>query len=361
MSTSPFDHPMLSALLGDSVISAEFTFEAELKHMLAFEAALAEAEAAEGVIPPASAAALAAAIRRFHPELGRLAEGTARDGVVVPGLVAQLRAAVGDPLSRHVHFGATSQDLIDSSLFIRLERVSRELDRRLADLIGRLDRLEAAEGSRRVMGHTRMQRARPISFAHKIAAWREPLRRHRQRLVELAPRVFVLQFGGAVGDRAELGPGASAVADRLADALQLRRSDSARHAERDGVAEFAGWLSMISGSLGKLGQDVALMAQSEVGELRLSGGGGSSAMPGKHNPVAAEMLVALARFNAGLIGAMHQALIHENERSGSAWTLEWMTLPQMCIATGAGLRHGAALIEAIAADGASGSDRVQAP
>ena len=360
MSASPFDHPMLSALLGDSVIQAEFTFEAELEQMLAFEAALVEAEAAEGLIPPASAAAIAAGVRHFRPQLGQLAEGTSRDGVVVPELVAQLRAAVGDPHGRHVHFGATSQDLIDSSLFIRLERVSRELDRRLADLIGRLDRLEAADGSRQVMGHTRMQRARPIAFARKISAWRAPLSRHRQRLAELAPRVFVLQFGGAVGDRGELGPGASAVADRLADALQLRRSDRARHAERDGAAEFAGWLSMISGSLGKLGQDVALMAQGEVGELRLPGGG-SSAMPGKNNPIAAEMLVALARFNAGLIGTMHQVLVHENERSGSAWTLEWMTLPQMCVATGASLRHGAALIEAIAAERASGADRIQAP
>src|SRR5579863_5060104 len=152
MSASPFDHPMLSALLGDPVVSAEFTFEAELKHMLAFEAALVEAEAAEGVIPPPSAEAIAAAIQGFRPELRRLAEGTARDGVVVPEMVAQLRAAVGDPHGRHVHFGATSQDVIDSSLFIRLERVARELDRRLADLIGRLDRLEAAEGTRPVMG-----------------------------------------------------------------------------------------------------------------------------------------------------------------------------------------------------------------
>jgi 3-carboxy-cis,cis-muconate cycloisomerase len=355
MSASPFDHPMLSALLGDPAISAEFAFEAELMEMLAFEAALAEAEAAEGLIPTASAAAIVAAIRSFRPDIGRLAEGTARDGVVVPELVAQLRAAVGDPHGRHVHFGATSQDLIDSCLAKRLDRVSRELDRRLAGLIGQLERLEAAEGARRLMGHTRMQRARPISFAHKISAWREPLRRHRERLAELAPRVFLLQFGGAVGDRAELGSPASAVADRLADALQLRRSDHARHAERDGVAEFAGWLSLITGSLGKLGQDIVLMAQGEVGELRLMGGG-SSAMAGKNNPVAAEMLVALARFNAGLIGAMHQALVHENERSGSAWTLEWMVLPQMCVAAGAGLRHAAALIEAVAANPPSGPE-----
>jgi 3-carboxy-cis,cis-muconate cycloisomerase len=154
---------------------------------------------------------------------------------------------------------------------------------------------------------------------------------------------------------------ACAVADHLADALQLRRGGRARHGERDGAAEFAGWLSMITGSLGKLGQDVALMAQTEIGELRLPGGGGSSAMPGKNNPVAAEMLVALARFNAGMIGTVHQALVHENERSCSAWTLEWMTLPQMCVATGASLRHGAALIETIAAELASRPDRAQAP
>jgi 3-carboxy-cis,cis-muconate cycloisomerase len=356
MSASPFAHPMLSALLGDPAISAEFAFEAELKEMLAFEAALAEAEAAEGLIPWDSAAAILAATRSFRPDLGRLAEGTTRDGVVVPELVAQLRKAVGDPHARHVHFGATSQDLIDSSLFKRLDRVSQELDRRLASLIGQLERLEAAQGSRRLMGHTRMQQARPISFAHKISAWREPLRRHRQRLAELAPRVFLLQFGGAVGNRAELGDRASAVADRLADALQLGRSDSAWHAQRDGVAEFAGWLSLITGSLGKMGQDIALMAQSEVGELRLTGGGGSSAMPGKNNPIGAEMLVTLARFNASLIGAVHQALVHENERSGSAWTLEWMTVPQICAATGASLRHAAALIENVAKNPPSSPD-----
>ncbi|HVM83394.1 MAG TPA: 3-carboxy-cis,cis-muconate cycloisomerase [Candidatus Binatia bacterium] len=344
MSASPFDHPLLAPLLGDDEIAGFFTPEAELTELLAFEAALAEAEAAEGVVPPDAATAVAAAARRLKPEMRALAAGVARDGVVVPELVRQLRTAVGEPHAPHVHHGATSQDVIDTGLHIRLRRVSAVIDRRLVDVIERIDGLSAAEGQRTLMGHTRMQRARPITVAEKLSHWREPLARHRERLVELAPRLFLLQLGGAVGNRAELGAKGEAVAERLAKALKLHNPVAARHSERDGVAEFAGWLSLISGSLGKLGADVAMMAQSEVGAVKLANAGGSSAMPEKQNPVAAEVLVALARFNAALVSGMHDALVHENERSGAAWTLEWMILPQMAVATGAALRQAEALL-----------------
>src|SRR5690606_36016393 len=113
---------------------------------------------------------------------------------------------------------------------------------------------------------------------------------------------------------------------------------------RDGVAGLASWLSLVTGSLGKMGQDIALMAQSEVGEIRLASGGGSSAMPHKVNPVGAETLVALARFNATLVSGMHHAMVHENERSGAAWTLEWLILPQTTVATAASLRCAVALL-----------------
>jgi len=347
MSASPFDHPWLAPLLGDSEIAACFAPEAELAELLAFEAALAEAEAAEGVIPAEAGAAIAAAARKLRPDTSALAAGVARDGVVVPALVRQLRAAVGETHGPHVHHGATSQDAIDTGLHLRLRRVSAIIDRRLVDVIERIDGLSATEGQRPLMGHTRMQRARPITAAEKLAHWRAPLARHRERLVELAPRLFLLQQGGAVGNRAELGARGEAVAERMAKALKLHNPVAARHSERDGVAEFAGWLALISGSLGKLGADVALMAQNEVGEVRLSDAGGSSAMPEKQNPVAAEILVALARFNAALLSGMHDALVHENERSGAAWTLEWMILPQICVATGAALRQAETLLGAL--------------
>mgnify|MGYP001001393415 FL=1 len=160
-------------------------------------------------------------------------------------------------------------------------------------------------------------------------------------------RVFRVQLGGAVGDRAELGAAATAVADGLADRLGLAPAPRAFHVERDGIAEFGHWCALVAGTLGKLGADVTLMAQNEVGEVRVAGGGGSSAMPEKCNPVGAEMLVTLARFTATLQSGLDQALVHENERSGAAWTLEWMILPQMVVATGAATRTALDLIAAL--------------
>jgi 3-carboxy-cis,cis-muconate cycloisomerase len=133
----------------------------------------------------------------------------------------------------------------------------------------------------------------------------------------------------------------------MAQRLNLGLVPRARHSERDGQVELADWLSLVTGSLGKIGADVALAAQSEVGEIRLKSGGGSSAMPHKVNPVGAEALVTLARFNATLVSGMHQALVHENERSGVAWTLEWMLLPQMAVAAGASLRTAIGLLHQI--------------
>lgn len=335
MTISAFDHPLLGRLLGDDTVAVAFAVETEIRAMLGFEAALARAEAAEGVIPPEAAPVIAAACEAFEPDMAALAAGTRRDGMTVPNLIAQLRAAVGEPHGAHVHHGSTSQDVIDSGLMLRLKPLLEDFDRRLDTLSAALARLADTEGDREIMGRTRMQRALPIRLSDRIATWKSPLDAHRTRLADLRPRLLALQFGGPVGTRASLGKKGDAVAARLAADLGLSSPDPVWHATRDRIAEFAGWLSLVTGSLGKIGQDVVLMAQSEVGEVRLKAGGGSSAMAHKVNPVAAEVLVALARFNATQIAGVHHALIHESERSGAAWTLEWLTLPQM-IAAAAG-------------------------
>src|SRR5690606_13415398 len=170
------------------------------------------------------------------------------------------------------------------------------------------------------------------------------------RLVELRPRVLVLQFGGAVGTLDKLGAKGRAVAERMAAHLELGLPVRSWHTQRDNLAELGGWLSLVSGTLGKLGQDIALMALS--GEVALDGTGSSSAMPHKQNPVKAEVLVALARYNATLVSGMHQALVSEQERSGAAWTLEWMVLPQMVVAAGAALRTAIDLVGSIKSMGA---------
>jgi 3-carboxy-cis,cis-muconate cycloisomerase len=337
MTVAPFEHPFLCRLLGDEEVSGYFAVDCDLQAMLAFEAALARAEASEGVIPTEAAEAIAASCARFQADPSVLAEGTHRDGVVVPALVAQLRQTVGAPHASHVHFGATSQDVVDTSLMLRLKSVLAVLDRRLAQVVGKLDRLSAEQGGRVVMGRTRMQQALPIPLVRRINSWKAPLEAHRGRLFALKPRLLALQFGGAVGTREKLGSRGDAVTARLAKELDLAAADPVWHATRERIAELASVLSLISGGLGKMGQDIVLMAQNEVAEVRLTVGGGSSAMPHKSNPVAAEVLIALARFNATLVGGMHHALVHECERSGAAWTLEWMLLPQMLVATGASL------------------------
>ncbi len=347
MTISPFDHPFLSGLLGDEEAGSSFSVQADIAAMLSFERALAGAEAGEGVIAGDAAAAIASALDAFEPDIAGLRAGAARDGVVVPELVRQLRAAVGEPHASRVHFGATSQDVIDTSLALRLARAIAIVDARLAALVGQLARLEARDGTVETMAHTRMQAAIPVPASRKIASWREPLERHRERLAPVREDVCILHFGGAAGTLEKLGEAAPAVTRRLAEKLGLRVLPRARHSERDGIVAFASWLSMVTGSLGKMGQDIALMTQSEVGEVKLSSGGGSSAMPHKVNPVGAETLVALARFNATLVAAMHHAMVHENERSGAAWTLEWLTLPQMTIATAAALRTAEALVASL--------------
>lgn len=342
MTISAFDSPILSALLGDEEVAGYFSVEADIRAMLDFESALARAQGAAGLIPMEAAAHIAAVCDEFSPNVASLARGAAQDGVVAPALVKLLRAKVGAPHEAHVHRGATSQDIIDTSLVLRLKPVLALFEARLVALIASLRALQASQGATRLMGRTRMQRALPIRAADKLRGWREPLERHVVRLDELRPRLLVVQFGGAVGVRGDLEDKGEAVAAELAQLLRLG-AGPCWHVERDALAELAAWASLVAGSLGKIGADLALMAQNEIGEVKLADGGGSSAMPHKSNPVRAEALVTLARFSAALLGAHHQALVHENERSGAAWTLEWLVLPQIVVAAAAALRHAAAL------------------
>ncbi|WP_201837071.1 3-carboxy-cis,cis-muconate cycloisomerase [Microvirga zambiensis] len=338
--TLPF--PVLQALVGDEEVGALFSNEAELSAMLWVEAALAEAEAKVGLIGEEAASRIGEACHAFQADWSKLAEGLARDGVIVPEFVRQLRAAIGEPHAKSAHLGATSQDIIDTALILRLKSVIELLDQRLDTLIHSLDGLSRRDGAVRLMAHTRMQQALPFTAADKIDTWIQPLERHRASLQALAPRLLVIQLGGPVGTRSELKGHGDAVADALAEILGLGLAPS-WHSQRDRIGEFGSFLSLLTGTLGKIGQDIALMAQNEVGEVKLATGGVSSAMPHKSNPVPAEVLVTLARFNAGMLGILHQALVHESERSGAAWTLEWMVLPQMVVTSAAALSRAQSL------------------
>ncbi|RUM06519.1 3-carboxy-cis,cis-muconate cycloisomerase [Rhizobium chutanense] len=333
MTTSPFDHPFLSGLIGDDEIAPYFSAEADIRAMLSFEAALAKAEAAHRLIPGDAAKKIADTCAAFSPDVSALRSATARDGVVVPDLVRQLRSAVGEEAAKSLHLGATSQDVIDTSLMIRLKTVVFLLAGRLSAVATGLDGLDRQFGQNRLMGHTRMQAAIPITVSDRLDAWRAPLITYRDRLTEQS---FPVQFGGAAGTLDKLGAQGPAIRASLAGELGLTNVPQWQ-SSRLPIADIAGLFASISGSLGKIGQDIALLAQAGD-EIEISGGGTSSAMAHKQNPVAAEALISLARFNATVLSGIHQSLVHEQERSGAAWTLEWLLLPQMAMATAASLR-----------------------
>ncbi len=328
-----FDHPFLSGLLGDDDMAVLLGIEAEIAAMLTVESALTSAQAQHGIIAPDAASVIDTVLKQFQPDMAGLKAGVMRDGVVVPELVRQLKSAVGEPNGSHVHFGATSQDVIDTALVLRLAPCLDLLEARLIGLVAGFDRLSDRFGGRSLIGRTRMQAAIPITVAGRLEAWREPLSRHIERLASVRGSILVVQFGGAAGTLEKLGDKGPAIRATLAERVGL--ADVPQwHSQRDRVADVANWLSLVTGSLGKFGQDVALMAQ-DGGEIELAGGGGSSAMAHKQNPVDAEALVTLARFNATQLSGMHHAIVHEQERSGAAWTLEWLILPQMIMAAGA--------------------------
>ena len=327
-----FSHPWFGGLFADPEIEHIWSAERQLAHMLAFEAAYSRALGKAGVVDVDTATSAADMIEAFKPDMADLRKGTEIDGLPVPALVRQLKHSAG-PLLPAVHAGTTSQDVLDTALALTLRSVMDLLAERLTTLISELNRLNEAFGSNALMGRTRMQAALPITVGDRIATWRSPLEGHHDRVTYLRPMVARIQLGGAVGDRRPLGDNSAVMADFMAAALGLQRSDTVWHSTRENITEFADLLSLISGSLGKLGQDICLMAQQGLDEIKLSGGGGSSAMPHKQNPILAELLVTLARFNATQISGMHQALVHEQERSGSAWALEWLILPPMTQAT----------------------------
>ncbi|OSQ31147.1 3-carboxy-cis,cis-muconate cycloisomerase [Thalassospira sp. MCCC 1A03138] len=347
MTISPFDSAMLGNLFADAEIAALFTDDAQIASMVLFEAALASAEARAGVIPEASANRIADICREFRPDPATLAAGTASAGVPVPALVKALKAEIGGDDARYVHFGATSQDVFDTGLVLRLRDAVGIIRRRTRKLIKALVAQAETHRATVMIGRTRSQQAVPTTFGLKAAGWLAPLVRIDQRIDTLCSDLFRLSFGGAAGTLASIGDKAIEVERNLADELELPPTDMPWHSQRDVLVDFAAQLTALSGALGKMGQDLVLLAQSEIAEVQPGKGGGSSTMPHKSNPVQAEMLITLARFNAGQLGTFAQSQIHEHERSGASWLLEWLTLPQMIMATGAGLAQAVDMVPSL--------------
>ena len=349
MAASPFDSALLGPLLGDAEAAAAFSDATEIAAMVRVESALARAEAACGVIPAEAGAAIDAGLRDVAPDAAALGPGTAAAGVPVPALVAALRKALPPEAGQWLHWGATSQDIVDTGLALRLGPVLDLLAARTTALSDTLAEAARLWAELPMAGRTRSQVAAPITFGLRVAHWRQPLPALGADLDRLRPRLLRVQLGGAVGSNSAIAPQGPAVIAALAAELGLAAAP-AWHTDRSGLGALAGWCAGLTGALGKMAGDLILLGRSESGEARAGAGGGSSTMPQKSNPVGAEVIGALARLVAALTAPMHLAALHAEERDGTAWTLEWLVLPQILVASAAALRHAQELAETLAPD-----------
>ncbi|HEX6303716.1 MAG TPA: 3-carboxy-cis,cis-muconate cycloisomerase [Anaerolineales bacterium] len=353
MANLTMDSSLFAPLFSDSEVAEQFSDAQFVRAMLEVEAALATVEGRLGVIPTEAATRIVDVAGKLEVDFERLRNGVEKSGVPVIELVRQLREQVGGEAANYVHWGATSQDIVDSARVLQIRAALGNLESRLGSLIQNLVRLADRHRHTLMAGRTHAQQALPITFGFKVAGWLAPLLHHRERLAELRPRVLVVQFGGAVGTLATLGRSGTQVQEALASELGLNLPPIPWHTQRDTMAELAGWLSMLNGSLAKMAQDVILLAQSEVSELSESGDstrGGSSTMPQKNNPITSELIITAARTNASLLASMHQAQVQEHERGTHGWQMEWLVLPQMFTLTAAALNRTLLLSQNLAVD-----------
>ena len=329
--------PLLAPMLSSTAMRAVCDDAACLQNMLDFEAALARAEAAVGIIPVTAAGPIAAACKAESFDLAALADAATRSGNLAIPLIKALTANVAKAdaeAARYVHWGATSQDVIDTATMLMLRA---GIDALLGDIeraISGFAKLARQHRNTAVVARTWLQHALPMPFGLKLAEYAAALHRSRQRLKHLRGNTLALQFGGAAGTLAALGDKGLAVAEKLAQELKLPLPDAPWHTHRDRIAEAASVFAIVAGTCGKIARDVSLMMQTDVAEAFEPSGegrGGSSTMPHKRNPVAAASALAAATMAPNLAATIFAAQVGDHERSAGPWHAEWPTLPMLML------------------------------
>jgi 3-carboxy-cis,cis-muconate cycloisomerase len=349
---------LLAPMLSSAAMRAVCDDAAYLQNMLDFEAALARAEAATGVIPTGAADPITKACRAESFDLLGLAEAATRSGNLAIPLVKALTAIVAKAdadAGRYVHWGATSQDVIDTATMLMLragiDALIGDIDRAVAGFA----KLARQHRNTAVVARTWLQHALPMPFGLKLAEYAAALHRSRGRLKNLRSDTLALQFGGAAGTLAALGDKGLVVAEKLAQELKLPLPDAPWHTHRDRIAEAASAFAILAGSCGKIARDVSLMMQTDVAEAFEPSGegrGGSSAMPHKRNPVAAASALGAATMAPNLAATIFAAQVGDHERSAGPWHAEWPTLPALMLVTSGALAAIADIAEGLEVDAA---------
>jgi 3-carboxy-cis,cis-muconate cycloisomerase len=353
MTVGAVDSAIYGNLFTTAAMRAAFADAARLQRMLDVEAALARAQAKLGLIPAEAAAEIAAKadLGRFDPAAIRA--GTELAGYPIIPLVKALGEACAGDAGRYVHWGATTQDIVDTALMLQIRDALALIAADLDGIAAALADLARRHRDTPMAGRTHLQQALPITFGFKCAVWLAAIQRQQTRLARLREEVPVVQFGGAVGTLAALGADGIAVMEALAAELDLPAPKIAWHVGRDGLAEAAAFLGVLTGALGKIATDVMLLMQTEVDEVRepyRKGRGGSSTMPQKRNPIACELILAATGNVRQLVPVMLDAMLADHERATGPWHAEWVALPQAFALTAGALHHARAMLEGLEVD-----------
>ena len=355
MPVNPADSPVLGALYGTDAMRACMGEMAFLQRMLDVEAALARAQARLGIVPPEAAQSITAAAQADRLDLPALAAATRNTGYPVVGLVKQLSQLAGPEAGRWTHWGATTQDIMDTAVVLQIRAGLALIRAELQAVNAGFARMARTHQATVMAGRTHLQHALPVTFGYKVAVWLSPLITMAERLDQLRPRVEKLQFGGAAGTLASLGDQGIAVQDELSRELGLACPDIPWHVARDGIAEAVGFLGLLCGSLSKIATDVILMMQTEVAEVaepHQEGRGGSSTMPQKRNPISCEYIIAQSRGVHALVPQVLAAMAQDQERGTGPWQAEPLAVGQAFLLAHGALAQARVLAEGLTVDAA---------
>ena len=339
MASTVFDSVLYRDVFSTAAMRAVFSDEALLKAYVQAEVALAVAQGETGIIPREAAQTIARKAPTIALDSEELKRDTENVGYPIVGLVRQLSRQLGEA-GRYVHWGATTQDIMDSATVLQLREAITLIEAQLAEVMTTLAGLVRLHRDTPMAGRTHLQQALPITFGHKAAIWLSALQRCADRLDQAKPRALQAQLGGAVGTLASLGDRGLDVRAAYARTLNLAEPDITWHVARDGLVEMVQTLATICGALGKIGYDVMILMANEIGEVFepfSSHRGASSTMPQKRNPISSEILLANAKISRDAASLMLDAMVQDLERATGPWHAEWMALPQTCLLTAGSL------------------------
>jgi 3-carboxy-cis,cis-muconate cycloisomerase len=341
LASTVFDSALFRDMFGTAEMRDVFSDEALVGRYLEAEAALARAQARVGVVPKDAAETIDLASRSLKIDYDKLRHETEIVGYPILPLVHQLSAAAGEA-GRFVHWGATTQDIMDTGNVLQIRAALSIVERDLSELRNILADMARKYRDTPMAGRTHLQQALPVTFGYKAAVWLSSIDRHIERIEQARPRVLVGEFSGAAGTLASIGEGGLQMQKLFCEELGLNQPSITWHVARDGITEAVTLLGLITGTLGKIATDVMMMSATEFGELSepfVPGRGASSTMPQKRNPISSELMLAAAKAVRQHVATMLDGMIHDFERATGPWHLEWVSLPESFLLTASSLAN----------------------